>query len=119
MSFAACLCLAAILGTPLRAEQSEFRCEWQDSETPYPATIKVNTEQRTASRDDESSAWVLLGANDKAIWIAAENSLPNSMLIAIQTVERSSVGGKWTETVLTADGAASAVSGGYCVELEK
>jgi hypothetical protein len=89
------------------------------SETPYLVTIEIDTEKRTAFRSDESSKWILLEANDKAVWIAAGNNLPNSVLVAIQTLERSSVGGNWAEAVLTANGEASAISGGYCVELKQ
>ena len=99
------------------AEDLIFRCEWRESSPPYIVTFTVDLSNGVASRSDETSDWKVVEANGRAVWLVAENTLPDSYYVSVQTIERSPVGGQWIDTVLPADGAASVIAGGYCVEL--
>jgi hypothetical protein len=111
---AVCLLAVGTYANPLYAQQLIFDCEWQLSSPPYSTEFQVNVSEETATRSDSETKYLLLSMSDNAVWLQQKTT--NEQMIAIATLSRSPIGGAWTDTQLPADGTASVVSGGYCIE---
>ena len=111
----ALLSLTIALAQASYADTLEFRCEWQRSDPPYVVDYSVNLASGLATRSDGASEWTVMQANDRAIWLASRGSASGSTL-PVQIIERSPVGGVWTDIWLWAHGEAEPSVGGYCIE---
>lgn len=91
-------------------------CRWTAVENrEYEGTINVDQTAKMADRsDDPSVSYSVIKASGEGIWQLFNGT--NERAAVVQTIERSSVGGTWTDTWLINDGAGSPTRGGYCVE---
>ena len=102
--------------TPLHlaSETILFDCQWQISDPNYDVTFLVDSETKIVERSDSKDKLNLLAMNEHGIWLSFPAT--SSGVVVVQTIERSSVGGNWTDVWLMADGKANPTVGGYCVE---
>jgi hypothetical protein len=114
MVVATFLFIPASVGTPLLAESLIFNCKWQEASPPYSAEFRINVDDGTATRSDSDAKYSILAVSEEAVWLKQRET--SGQMIAIATFSRSDEGGAWTDTQLLADGRASQISGGYCVE---
>jgi hypothetical protein len=100
--------------TASTASEFKFVCQWQISEPPYEVEFVVYDTSRTVERSDSLDKYKLLAISDFAVWISP--STRASRTLVVQTIERSPVGGNWTDVWLLSSGQANETIGGYCVE---
>ena len=96
------------------ANALEIVCEWQITDPKYQVVFEIDQESGEISRSDSERIDQLLKITDQGIWMASKSE--NAHVLAVQTIERSSKGGNWSDVWLMADGQANEVTGGYCVE---
>ncbi|GAA6187995.1 hypothetical protein [Litorivita sp. NS0012-18] len=108
--------IASILHAEHEANQLSFVCQWTAAENrEYEITINVDLTAKVADRsDDPSASYSVIKSSSDGIWLLVNGT--NERVAVVQTIERSSVGGTWTDTWLINDGAGSPTRGGYCVE---
>lgn len=120
-ALATALCFRPILPDIASARNLEilsFDCQWNHQEiNATVVTITVDPKTMTAYRSDSNATYEVAQLNDLGVWLKLERLVPSiERSIVVQTISRSAVGGKWTDTFLYADGTVSTVVGGYCVE---
>ena len=96
------------------AEVIELSCEWQISQPSYLVDFSIDTSSKQVRRSDTAGVYTLLLISEYGIWITPQTD--SSGALVVQTMQRSPVGGAWSDVWLMADGSANETVGGYCVE---
>lgn len=100
------------------AEELIFTCEWRvTNDSNYITEFSLDTTTLFVSRSDSGSEYSVIKLTEDALWLSVDTG--NSLVQIVQTIERSPVGGTWTDTWMWADGSANPTKGGYCVESTK
>ena len=101
------------MSSSVSADEITLTCQWDMSDPPYVAEIFIDVGSGIVTRDG-AQMYEVLKITDKSIWLSVQTS--GESAFGFQSIERSPVGGVWTDYFVTVDGNAAATTGGYCVE---
>jgi hypothetical protein len=107
------LLFLASVANAVSAQIITLTCEWRGGEAAYTTEITVDLVTRTATRDGRAF-YEVLKSTDGGFWLSIIDALPGHF--EFQVIERSLVGGRWTDVVIGSNGQPLNVTGGYCVE---
>ncbi len=110
----ACVVLAVLTGKA-DAQTISFVCEWQDSQPKYLAEFEVDPSTNTAKRKEPLLEYDVILLSAGCVWMKVRDVSFGANAV-ITTIERSSVGGRWSEVWVPIKGQPSHIDGGYCVE---